>query len=106
MRGAGTRILLLSAVLVLLIAPISQALDRHDHYSARDAETNLCVMAAIASAGFWAYRQMSPPVAAAIGVAAPEAPAARAADAETASVAPALSPPGAAPPGSTLSLRL
>ena len=106
MRVAGTRILLLSAVLVLLIAPISQALDRHDHYSARDAETNLCVMAAIASAGFWAYRRMSPPVAAAVAVVAPEAPAAGAATAETASVAPDLSPPGAAPPGSALSLRI
>lgn len=55
------RLLLLTTVLILLIAPLSQAFDRHDHYSPRDAETNLCVLAVVASAGYWAFRAVYPP---------------------------------------------
>ncbi|TAN21936.1 MAG: hypothetical protein EPN33_09790 [Acidobacteria bacterium] len=55
------RLLLLTAVLILLIAPLSQAFDRHDHYSPRDVETNLCVLVVVASAGFWAFRTVYPP---------------------------------------------
>lgn len=58
-RPAWVRLLLLTGALILLIAPLSQALDRHDQYSARDAETNLCILAAVASAGFWAYRALT-----------------------------------------------
>lgn len=53
------RLLLLISVLVLLIAPLSQAMDRHDHFTPHDTELNLCMLAAVATAGYWVARQTS-----------------------------------------------
>lgn len=50
------RALLAGATLVLLLAPLSQAADRHDRFTPRDAELNLIVLAALATAGYWAFQ--------------------------------------------------
>lgn len=52
------RWVLLAGALVLVIAPLSQAFDRNDHYSPR-TETNLCILAAVATVPYWAYRRMA-----------------------------------------------
>ena len=48
--------LLLAAVLVLLLAPISDALDRHEYIHGGDAELTLCVFLCAATAAFWGKR--------------------------------------------------
>ncbi|HZT72793.1 MAG TPA: hypothetical protein VE996_04000 [Terriglobales bacterium] len=55
-RSPIVRVLLAGAVLVLLFAPLSQAFDRHDRFTPRDAELNLCALAVLATAGFWLAR--------------------------------------------------
>ncbi|MGH9542170.1 MAG: hypothetical protein ACRD2H_09840 [Terriglobales bacterium] len=52
--------LLCGAVLMLLLAPISQAADRHDRFSPRDLELNVSALAVLATAGYWAYRKFAP----------------------------------------------
>lgn len=45
---------------MLLLAPLSQAADRHDRFSARDLELNVSALAVLATAGYWAYRKFAP----------------------------------------------
>lgn len=50
---------------MLLLAPLSQAADRHDRFSPRDLELNVSALAVLVTAGYWAYRKFSPAPAAA-----------------------------------------
>lgn len=58
-RALAIRFLLLASVVVLLATPITQTLDRHDHFTPADTELNLCVLAVLATAGVWAFADLA-----------------------------------------------